>query len=103
MSLKRLPPGRWSSMTGAGITKTRLILIVTGLYITMHSEADMKELVAQWRAKTGVDDPVKETFVERVIRRWKKEPVKLRGWMECTVDLDLDQRIFTAYFHQKTS
>lgn len=81
------------------LDKERYRLVITGLYVIRNSEADVKKLIAQWRADSGVDDPVKETFVQRVIRRWKKEPVKTRGEIHCLVEMDKDQMVYTAHFH----
>lgn len=81
------------------IVQSKNVLTITGLYISLNSEATVNELIARWRVSTGMDDPAPETFIERVIRRWKGLPVKTRGVIECTVELDKDQRVYTAHFH----
>lgn len=98
MSLKSIPSEPYC-VTGAGIIKTRMILIITGVYIGMHSEADIKELIAQWRAASGVDDPITETFVQWVTRLWRREKVKKQGEIHCLLELDKDQMVYTAHFH----
>lgn len=85
--------------TKPGLTKTRLILVITGVYLNMNSEASVKALIREWRANTGVDDPIIETFVQWVTRLWKREPVKKQGEIRCLVEMDKDQMVYTAHFH----
>jgi len=91
--------------TEPGLTETRLILIITGKYTCMNDEATVKFRIRQWRAGTGVDDPVKENFVQRMIRYcWTMKPAKKRGEIHCLVEMDKDRMVYTARFHnEKTS
>lgn len=81
------------------IGQSKNVLTITGLFISLNSKATVAELVARWRASTGMDDPAPETFTEKVIRRWKGESRKTRGVIERLVELDKDQVVYTAHFH----
>ena len=82
------------------LDKERYRLVLTGAYVLMNSEADVKELIQRWRANTGVDDPVSENFVQWFIRHtWNMKPRKKRGEIHCLVEMDKDQMVYTAHFH----
>lgn len=97
-SFKGLPPEPYMT-TEPGMTRTRMILIITGLYALVVSEADVKKLIRDWRAKTGVDEPVEETFKQTIIRIWRREPLGKKGEIHCLVEMDKDQTVYTAHFH----
>ncbi len=86
-------------MNTPGLIETKYVLTITGLYTTMNDEASVKALIRRWRANTGMDDPIKETFIQWVIRRWKGEPVQKTGEIHCLLEMDKDQMVYTAHFH----
>lgn len=85
--------------TEAGLTRTRTILIITGMYTRMNDEITVKATIRSWRADTGVDDLVKEKFFEKISRVRQGKPRKTRGEIHCLVEMDKDRMVYTARFH----
>lgn len=82
-----------------GIEETQYRLTLTGLYMSLHGEHATKRLIRRWRAGTGVDNPVKENIVKKILRCWHKKPVQKRGEIRCILYRDTDMMVYTAHFN----